>query len=117
MYSVSSNAVAKRVNETKSDILEVVMYPRAGGGTQNFSQFSAELVSGQKAPAACGSINLTDGPAGNQWYNYIYIPHRNGNYGDNYKYGTLILTAMTSNSATIWMRHLITGVWQGWVTN
>ena len=34
-------------------------------------------------------------PAG--WYNYIYIPHRQGTMaGDNFQYGTLILNDMTT---------------------
>lgn len=117
MYSVSSNAVAKNANETKSDIFGVVMYPRVGGGSGTTAQFLSKLVKGTKAPACCGSQNLTDGPGGNLWYNFIYIPHRNGINGDNYRYGTLILTTMTAASSTIWLKHLIDGSWQGWQAN
>lgn len=29
------------------------------------------------------------------WYNYLYVPHRTGVGGDNYKYGNLLLFPMT----------------------
>lgn len=38
-------------------------------------------------------LDFTDGP----WYNYLYVPHRNGIGGidgDNYKYGNLLLFSM-----------------------
>ncbi len=32
---------------------------------------------------------------GGSWYNYLYVPHRTGVDGDNYKYGNLLLFPMT----------------------
>ena len=32
---------------------------------------------------------------GGIWYNYLYVPHRTGVGGDNYKYGNLLLFPMT----------------------
>ena len=118
MQSVTSNAVARDIGDINT-VLDYVMLPRAGGVTQTSAEFLASLVhtAEQKAPGSFGSTNLTDGPAGNVWYNYIFIPHRNGIGGDNYQYGTCILMGMTYNAGTIWLNHLINGTWYGWIGN
>ena len=108
--------MAEVIDEINYD-LNVAMSPKIGGGTSTTAQFLSEIVKGTSATACCGSQNITDGPIGNSWYNFIYIPHRNGINGDNYLFGTLILTTMTSNSSTIWMNHRINGTWYGWIGN
>ena len=116
MHSVTSNSVAEAVGDI---VLGYAMLPREGGVTQTSAEFLASLVhiAEQRAPASFGSINLTDGPAGNHWYNYIWIPHRGGIGGDNYLYGTCILMGMTYNAGTMWLNHLINGLWAGWIGN
>lgn len=64
--------------------------------------------------ASYGSFNLTAAVSsmGAGWYNYIYLPHRNGiEGGDNYKYGTLLCFPMTTNSSSIVIIHNINGTW------
>lgn len=64
----------------------------------------ASYLSGKQGMT--GSVNLTQKssgvgssiPAG--WYNYFWSPHRTGIGGDNDKYGTIILTPMTSNGSS-----------------
>lgn len=72
------------------------------------------IVEGTNAPACFGSANLTDGPSGNTWYNYLYIPHRTGVGLDNYLYGTLLLFNMVDDTSSMWIRHLVGGGWFNW---
>ena len=63
-----------------------------------------------------GSINLSSAYTKNSitipssWYNYIYVPHRNGGNGgaaqsDNHNYGTMIITGMTSDNGIYKVRY------------
>ena len=45
-----------------------------------------------------GSFQFTDGDG---WRNFLYIPHRTGINGDNYRYGVLITFPMVGQSSTI----------------
>lgn len=62
----------------------------------------------------CGSVNMTSSTTNNGvtipsgWYNYIFLPHRNGNVsGDNCRYGTILLFSFTTTDGAFWVR--ITG--------
>lgn len=64
-----------------------------------------------------GSIeNVADKgiPAG--WHNFLYIPHRTGTGSDNYKFGTLFVTDMTSNTRNFYIIHNENGNVQDAVT-
>lgn len=91
--------------------VEVCMQPRVGGAGSTLAVLEASIVNGTHATACCGSQQITDGPDGNIWYNFIYIPHRTGINGDNYQYGSLLLFNMTSNTNNMWICHLIGGTW------
>ena len=120
MQSVTSNAVAGEVS-TINDNLIVCMRPRvfsSGSTVWTFSQFSTYLFNNGVATASFGSVFLSDGPtSGDDWYNYIYIPHRTGSGGDNNKFGTLLMTTLTHDYVQIYLRHLINGTWGSWRTN
>ncbi len=81
------------------------------------ADFLASIANTSKtnAPARHGSVNLSNGPVGNCWYTWFYIPHRSGIGGDNYKFGTLYLSAMTAalNVASTWVCHYNSGSWTG----
>lgn len=91
------------------------MQPMASSGQEprTLEQFHAELVDAesQTAPARFGSVLLSFEVAAGKWYNYIYIPHRNGVGGDNWRYGVLYLSEMTSDTSNIWMQHYFGGQW------
>ena len=91
--------------------IEVCMQPRIGGNSSTLSSLEVSIVNGTRATACCGSQEITDGPDGDTWYNFVYMPHRTGIGGDNYQYGTLLLFNMTSNSNNMWICHLIGGTW------
>ena len=59
-----------------------------------------------------GSINITENKLGvfPHWYNFLYIPHRIGNGGDNMNYGTLLLFPMFENIDTFYIVHRIDGI-------
>lgn len=63
------------------------------------------------SPCFCGSGNFPDGPAGNQWYNVMYIPHRNGISGDSTAYGQLIMFPMTGAVGTVYIYTKQAGNW------
>ncbi len=63
------------------------------------------------SPCFCGSGNFSDGPAGNQWYNVMYIPHRNGIGGDSTVYGQLIMFPMTGAVGTVYIYTKQAGNW------
>lgn len=63
------------------------------------------------SPCFCGSGNFSDGPAGNQWYNVMYIPHRNGIGGDSTAYGQLIMFPMTGAVGTVYIYTKQAGNW------
>lgn len=77
-------------------------------------EFHGVLVNedGTSAPARVGSAFLTIESESGDWYNFAYIPHRNGVGGDNWKYGVLFLIAMTKDSTDIWVQHQINGRWR-----
>jgi hypothetical protein len=104
MNSVTSNAVAQEIN--------ICMKPSdAFGGGTYLSEMETRLTANQNATACCGSQQILDGPDGNAWYNFIYIPHRTGVGYDNYQYGSLLLFNMTSNTNNMWICHLFGGNW------
>jgi hypothetical protein len=104
MHSVTSDAVA--------DKLTPYMKPPDGAGdASTLAGLENTIVQGQFAPACCGSQQITDGPDGDVWYNFIYIPHRTGVGQDNYQYGSLLLFNMTSNTNNMWICHLLGGTW------
>lgn len=70
--------------------------PESGDFSANTLEDLLKSVQG-KSPRM-GSTNLgKDTRVANSWYNFIYIPHRNGIGGDNMDYGTLLLFPMTFN--------------------
>lgn len=87
---------------------------------QNYTrsyQLSASTMAELKAytnasGAFCGSASISDGPAGNCWYNVQWIPHRNGIGGDNPNYGQLILYPMTLNSSKVYRYQKNSNSWQ-----
>lgn len=91
--------------------VEVCMQPRIGGAASTLASLEASIVNGTHATACCSSQQITDGPDGDTWYNFIYIPHRTGIGSDNYQYGSLLLFNMTSNTNNMWICHLIGGGW------
>ena len=63
------------------------------------------LKSVQGKSPRMGSTNLTkDTRVYNSWYNFIYIPHRDGIGGDNMDYGTLVLFPMVFNGESAIIR-------------
>lgn len=118
----TSGAVAEAVNTINGDISTInndlifCMKPRIAGERMTNSQFQNRIYNNGYATACCGSVNLSDGPDGDMWISFIYIPHRTGIGGDNALYGTIIATAMTTNNSKIFIKHLIAGVWYGWQT-
>jgi len=84
------------------------------GDTGTTEQLQLEIVNNGSAGPCCGSYNITDGPFGNYWYNYIYIPHRDGIGQDSYLYGTLIVFIMNEDTNKMAIKHLINGTWQIW---
>lgn len=75
-----------------------------------------ELCSNQTGGLRGGSIDVPVGQEAknlgipvNKWYNFLYIPHREGSGGDNNMYGTLFVTPMTSNDGTFYIIHRISG--------
>ena len=64
-----------------------------------------------------GSVSIGNGESRvpQIWYNYLYIPHRNGGdgygnaNGDNCNYGTLLLYPMTANTQTYYRVMLMNG--------
>lgn len=72
-----------------------------------------ELCSNTSGGLMGGSICTTTASLGigAGWWNFLYIPHRNGRGGgDNWLYGTLFVTPMTSNSGTFYIIHRINGI-------
>ena len=57
----------------------------------------------------CGSYMLKSAA----WYNFIYIPHRNGYYnggaGDNHNFGTMLIFDMTNDTSSMWIMHRVSG--------
>ena len=104
------NEFDSNIDDIENNV-EVCMQPRVGGAGSTLAVLEASIVNGTHATACCGSQQITDGPDGNTWYNFIYIPHRTGIDGDNYQYGSLLLFNMTSNTNNMWICHLITGSW------
>lgn len=89
------------------------MHSRTGdNGTT--AQLQAAIVNNGSAGPCCGSYQITDGPFGDIWYNFIYIPHRTGIGQDNYLWGTLVVFTMTDNTNKMAIKHLMNGDWQGW---
>lgn len=97
------------------NVNETAMLPRVTGEGSTSSEFLDLIANRNKAksPATFGSWNITDGPGGNAWYNYIYIPHRAGLYSDGNMYGTLLLMNMIDGNR-IWLNHYVDGLWRGW---
>ena len=104
MNSVTSNAVAQEINICMKPLLEF-------GGVSYLSEMETLLTANQNAVACCGSQQILDGPDGNAWYNFIYIPHRTGVGRDNYQYGSLLLFNMTTATNNMWICHLVDGNW------
>ena len=75
-----------------------------------------ELCSNQTGGLRGGSICVIPGqeaknlgiPVDN-WYNFLFIPHRTGIGGDNPNYGTLFVTPLTANDGTLYIIHRIGG--------
>lgn len=88
--------------------------PITGNDPKTLEEFHRLLVDGvnSAAPGRVGSVPLTFETEFGRWYNFIYIPHRTGVGGDNWRYGVLFLSAMTEDNTDIWMQHLINGSWQ-----
>lgn len=63
--------------------------------------------------AFCGSASISDGPAGNCWYNLLWIPHRNGIGGDNADYGRLFMFPMTIDSSDYYILQKRSTSWSG----
>lgn len=100
-------------NMAIANAIKPVMRPKDDFGVvSTLAQFEANLVSGTKATACCGSQYITDGPGNGEWYNFIYIPHRNGIDKDSYLYGVLILCLMSVESNDVWIIHHLNGDWK-----
>lgn len=70
------------------------------------------------SPAAVGSQQINDGPAGNMWYNIQWTPHRNGmGGGDNSAYGTLVMHPMNPSDTSLfsgeYIYHKTSNTWYG----
>ena len=104
MHSVTSNAVANELIKYMKPLI-------GAGGVSTLGELENTIVQGQSATACFGSQQITDGPNGNAWYNFFYIPHKNGIGSDNYQYGILFLTDMTSDLSNMWLCHLLDGTW------
>jgi len=104
------NDINNNIDSIENNV-EVCMQPRVGGAGSTLFTLEASIVNGTHATACCGSQQITDGPDGNTWYSFIYIPHRTGIDGDNYQYGSLLLFNMTSNTNNMWICHLIGATW------
>lgn len=81
-------------------------------------QISASTMAELKAytnssGAFCGSASISDGPAGNCWYNLLWIPHRNGIGGDNADYGRLFMFPMTVDSSDFYIYQKKSTSWSG----
>ena len=94
---------------------KALMSTRIDADGSTTAELCSKIVNGTNATACCGSQQITDGPDGNTWYNFMYIPHRNGIDIDGYQYGTLLLWNMTFNTSKMWINHLIGGSWYGWL--
>lgn len=88
------------------------VFGRLGGANQsnknNIPDLIAEISNANGGGGLCGgSIDLSSAskgvPAG--WWNFIYIPHGTGMGSDNYKYGTLLMFNMTTNSKVFYVIH------------
>ena len=113
MQSVTSNAVARAIGDVNSE-LNTAMRPRFPSGiTCTVADFLTYIVNGTSATGCFGSADLTDGPYGNTWYCFLFIPHRDGVGADNYLYGVLLLMPMVADDSVIWINHLINGAWFG----
>lgn len=74
-------------------------------GEYSADTISALLVKVQGTSPRMGSTNITkETKIPNDWYNFIYTPHRTGVGGDNADYGTLLLFPMTSNGPSYIIR-------------
>ncbi len=74
-------------------------------GEYSADTISALLVKVQGTSPRMGSTNITkETKIPNDWYNFIYTPHRTGVGGDNSDYGTLLLFPMTSNGPSYIIR-------------
>ena len=76
-----------------------------GGATEppalTLSQLHQVLCGGQGKGGICGgSFQFQDG---DDWRNFLYIPHRTGVGGDNMKYGTLITFPMVGQNTSIYI--------------
>lgn len=104
---------------TNADTLDGIdsicfMHERTDDINGTTAQFQAELVNNGSAGPCCGSCHITDGPVGDDWYNYIYIPHRTGVGDDNWMSGTLIVFPMLADSDRMFIMHYLHQIWYGW---
>lgn len=106
------------VGDTVSEAITAYsgVWGRLGGANQassaNWTDLIAEITGYSSGGGICGGSIFTSAadkgiPAG--WYNFLYIPHRNGTGGDNYLYGTLFVIPMTSNTDHFYIIHHISG--------
>lgn len=109
-FDSNINDIDNNIDNIENNV-EVCMQPRVGGTGSTLASLETSIVNGTHATACCGSQQITDGPDGNNWYNFVYIPHRTGIDGDNYQYGSLLLFNMTSDTNNMWICHLISGTW------
>lgn len=77
------------------------------------AEFNATLADAEKksAPMRAGSARIAGLQSQEAWYNFIFIPHRNGEGADNADYGTVFYTEMTQSTKNVWIQHLIGGIW------
>lgn len=81
--SLDAKVSAREENVASVQALIQSVRAKPGGSVGSAYLTSASTVSGFSIPSA--------------WYNYIWVPHRNGSASsDNQKYGTLILTPLTN---------------------
>lgn len=99
-----------------ADRAEYGTFGMLGGANQavsnNFDDLlNNELCSNTSGGLRGGSIATSTESLGigAGWYNFLYIPHRSGAGSDNYMYGTLFVTPMTSNSNIFYIIHRISG--------
>lgn len=107
--------VGYATNADKLDNLDSLCFMHFRTGTSGTSaQLQTEIVNNGSAGPCCGSYNISDGPFGADWYNFIYIPHRDGIGLDSYLYGTLVVFIMTDNDSYMAIKHHINGTWYEW---
>lgn len=89
-----------------------------GTSKTTFTELIAEISNASGGGGIVGGSinNIANKGISAGWHNFLYIPHRTGIGGDNYKYGTLFVTDMTSNTRNFYVIHHHNGIVEDAVT-